>query len=170
MHVLFTKLSDLRHRVEVIRADGSREKAELATRSFLVHDLVHYVVEAISGMKSGFFGTLAAGAPLRQLNDENATWDPDSQIGLAESVVGPMQDVVRGRTDANGLIFGLDGMFSATGKQRPQWVTLAFVAQVQAEYDRLWDVWKATPFQGQLLLVWPNIKLGPKVPDRRSPQ
>ena len=163
MHVLFTKLSDLRHRVEVVRADGTREKAELETRSFLVHDFVHYAVEAISGMTSGFFGTLAAGAPLRQLNDENATWDPDSQIGLAESIVGPMQSVMKGRTDAKELIAGLDGMFSAIGKQRPQWVTAAFVAQVQTEYDRLWGAWKATPFQGQLVLVWPNVKLGPRV-------
>ena len=61
MHVLLTKLSDLKHRVEVIRNDGTRDKAELETRSFLVHDLVHYAVEAIAGMTWGFFGTLAAG-------------------------------------------------------------------------------------------------------------
>ncbi|MBS1154070.1 MAG: hypothetical protein H6Q89_5768 [Myxococcaceae bacterium] len=125
MHVLFTKLSDLRHRVEVVRADGTREKAELDTRSFLTHDFIHYAVEAISGMTWGFFGTLAAGAPLRQLNDReaNATWDPDSQIGLAESIAGPMLSVMKGHSDAEALLTGLDGMFSATGKLRPAWVT-----------------------------------------------
>lgn len=158
MHVLFTKLSDLRHRVEVIRADGTREKADLETKTFLVHDFVHYAVESLSGMTSGFFGTLAAGAPLRLLNDANATWDPDSQIGLAESVAGPMQSVVKGRLDAKGLLSGLDDMFTATNKQRPNWVNAAFVAQVQAEYDRLWATWRATPFQGQLTLVWPKKK------------
>jgi len=169
MHVLFTKLSDLRHRVEVVRADGTREKAELDTRSFLTHDFIHYAVEAISGMTWGFFGTLAAGAPLRQLNDReaNATWDPDSQIGLAESIAGPMLSVMKGHSDAEALLTGLDGMFSATGKLRPAWVTRAFVDQVHAEYDRLWATWRATPFQGQLVLVWPNPKLSGKAADRK---
>ena len=156
MHLLFTKLSDLRHRVEVIRADGTREKAELDTRSFLVHDFVHYAVESIAGMTSGFFGTLAAGAPLRQLNDANATWDPDSQVGLAESIVGPMQGVMKGRSDAASLLAGLNEMFTATGKQLPPWVNVVFVNQVHAEFDRLWGAWKATPFQGQMVLVWPR--------------
>ena len=162
MHVLLTKLSDLRHRVEVIRADGTREKAELETRSFLVHDFVHYAVEGISGMTSGFFGMLASGAPLRQLNDADATWDPDSQIGLAESVCGPMQGVMKGRSTAASLLAGLEEMFTATGKQPPAWVTLKFIDQVHAEYARLSGAWKATPFQGQMVLVWPNVKLSPK--------
>ena len=119
MHVLLTKVSDQRHRVEVIRADGTREKLELETRSFLVHDFVHYAVESLAGMTTGFFGMLAAGAPLQQLNDRSATWDPDSQIGLAESIVGPMQDVIKGLADAKSLISGLDELFSATGMHRP---------------------------------------------------
>jgi hypothetical protein len=169
MHVMLTKLSDLRHRMEVVRADGTREKAELETRSFLVHDLIHYAVESIAGMTWGFFGTLAAGAPLKQLNDREATWDPDSQVGLAESIAGPMQSVMKGRTEPAQMLAGLDEMFSASGKLRPAWVTLAFVDQVRAEYDRLWGAWKATPFQGQLVLVWPNPKLGPKVISKPAP-
>lgn len=161
MHVLLTKVSDLRHRIEVIRNDGSREKAEVETRSLLVHDFVHYAVESIAGMTSGFFGMLAAGAPLGQLNDAQATWDPDSQIGLAESIVGPMQSVMKGRADAAELLAGLDSMFIATGKKLPAWVTPDFIAQVEAEYRRLWGAWKATPYSGQLVLVWP--KLGAKV-------
>lgn len=167
MHVLLTKLSDLRHRVEVVRADGTRDKAELDSRSFLAHDLVHYSVEAIAGMTWGFFGTLAAGAPLRQLNDRDATWDPDSQIGLAESIVGPMQSVMKGRTDAASLLAGLEEMFSATGKLRPAWITPQFVDLVHAEYDRLWGAWKAVPYQGQLVLVWPNPRLAPKPLERK---
>lgn len=161
MHVLLTKISDTRHRIEVVRNDGSREKAELETRSFLVHDFVHYAVETTAGMTSGFFGMLAAGAPLGQINDANATWDPDSQIGLAESIVGPMQTVMRGRADAADLIAGLDGMFTATGKKLPEWVTADFIAKVEEEYRRLWGAWKATPYSGQLVLVWP--KPNPKV-------
>lgn len=161
MHVLLTKISDSRHRVEVIRNDGSREKVELETRSFLVHDFVHYAVEATAGMTSGFFGMLAAGAPLSQVNDANATWDPDSQIGLAESIVGPMQTLMKGRSDADELIAGLEGMFVATGKKVPAWMTHDFIARVEEEYRRLWGAWKATPYSGQLVLVWP--KPTPKV-------
>ena len=161
MHVLFTKLSDLRHRVEVIRADGTREKVELDTPTCLAHDFIHYAIESRSGMTSAFYGTLAAGAPLQQLNDRDATWDPDSQIGLAESIFGPIQSLLAGDKDVAAVIAELDGMFSATRKRRPQWITAGFVNQVEAECRRLATVWSATPYSGQLVLVWPAPKQKP---------
>lgn len=158
MHFLLTRLTDERHRVEVIRADGTREKLELETRGVLLHDFVHYAIESIAGMTSGYFGTLAAGAALQQVNDRGATWDPDSQVGLAESIAGPMQDLVRGLSDSRAVLATLDRMFSATRKQRPEWISSIFIGQVEREYRRLDAAWKTTPAGGQLLLVWPPPK------------
>lgn len=45
MRISLTKLSDARHRFSYLRADGSGETLELETRSFLIHDLVHFALE-----------------------------------------------------------------------------------------------------------------------------
>ena len=64
-----------------------------------------------------------------------------------------MQDVVKGISDAASLLTGLDGMFSATRKKRPEWVSLAFVSQVETEYRRLAAVWQATPWYSRTVLA-----------------
>lgn len=56
MRIAFTKLTQDRHRLEIRREDGSTESVELETRSYLLHDLGHYAVEAEAG------STTASGA------------------------------------------------------------------------------------------------------------
>ena len=61
MKILLTKLTDDRHQLAIERDDGSTESVELETRSFLLHDLVHYAVEAEAKIDDGFWGLLARG-------------------------------------------------------------------------------------------------------------
>ena len=68
------------HRLEVFRDDGSCECVELETRSLLLHDLVHYAIEAQAEIRTGFYGLLASGTTLAALGDrDNPLPTPDSQ-------------------------------------------------------------------------------------------
>jgi hypothetical protein len=69
MRIVLTKTSDRRHGLELVRSDGSRESVELVTREALFHDLLHYVVESSLRMQGGFWGTLASGKTMADLND-----------------------------------------------------------------------------------------------------
>lgn len=73
MLVQWTKLSDERHRFTVLREDGSRESLELDSRSFLIHDFMHFAMET-------------------------ECHEPPATIGLmtVEKLVGPMQSLYRG--------------------------------------------------------------------------
>jgi hypothetical protein len=82
MEVRLTKLSDHRHAVAVVRDDGSGERAEVDSRSFLRHDLAHFAVESELGLTGGYWGSVAAGAPL-----DGFGLDGD-QIDLAEAPAG----------------------------------------------------------------------------------
>ncbi|RYD92308.1 MAG: hypothetical protein EOP61_25810, partial [Sphingomonadales bacterium] len=57
----FTRLNEARHRFEAVRPDGVSEALEFETRSYLLHDFVHFAVEMEAGLQSGFYGQLARG-------------------------------------------------------------------------------------------------------------
>ena len=58
MRILFHKLSDDRHRLAIERTPGAREEVECETRSYLVHDLLHYAVESEAGCGATFRVTI----------------------------------------------------------------------------------------------------------------
>jgi hypothetical protein len=155
MRIVFVKLADDEHRLEIHRADGSTESAELETRSFLVHDLVHYAVEAEAGIADGFWGLLARGITLADLSDRGAP-APDGGmagrfgpgIALAERLVGPMQSVFHGRLDAALYV---ENARSAA----PETVDAAFVERVEKRMRALWGHWRATRFRSSMELRWP---------------
>jgi hypothetical protein len=88
MEVRFTKLSDARYAVAVLRDDGSTEQAELDSRSFLNHDFAHLAVEAELELEHGFWGLVAAGAALAGIGLEG------DGISLAERLAGPVQSLL----------------------------------------------------------------------------
>ena len=89
MQISFLKVSDDRHVVSVVRDDGSSDRVELETRSFLRHDLAHYAVEVELGLEHGVWGSVAAGGSLSGEGLDGA------DMGLAESLAGPMQTMMR---------------------------------------------------------------------------
>ena len=57
MLIRLTRLTNDRHRFEILRNDGTHESHELETRSTLLHDLAHYAVEteAVVALLQGTF-------------------------------------------------------------------------------------------------------------------
>lgn len=159
MRIIFTKLTDERHRLAIERDDGSREEAELETRSFLLHDLVHHAVESVAGIEDGFWGLLARGTTLDALADRTME-NPISKgfsaqaesaqgarqgIALAERLVGPMQSVWNGRLDRARYIEVANLDF----------VDDAFVDRVHERLRALVGHWRATKVRESMIIHWP---------------
>ena len=150
---MFIKRSDARHRLSVVRGCARGVEAgdtlELETRSLLLHDFVHYAVEAEGPIALGFWGTLASGVRLSALVDCDARPALVGDLQRAESLVGPMQGVVQGRLSVERyleLAAGVSADFSIDG---------AWVERVRERTRRLVGAWRGTPYAGALVLVWP---------------
>jgi hypothetical protein len=156
VRIAFHKISDERHALEVEHDGGARERVECETRSYLMHDLLHYAVEAEAGLSGGFWGSLAAGRTLAQLNDRGgppmAAGGPE--LEAIEQLVGALTGATKGRSAAE-MVAGMRRFAESLGGSLPAWLTETFVEAVQERMRRLVGHWKATPFRGTMELPWP---------------
>lgn len=155
----FTKLSDQRHSLAYVRSDGTGETSELETRSFLVHDFVHYAVETEAGLKHSFYGLLDAGHNYSELNAKDeaqgATVIRD-EVGMTEGVVGPLQTLLTKGADPETFLELFAMNLEAQGQSLPPYLDTAFVARVAERFRRLQGAWKATRYGGTLELRFPE--------------
>ena len=128
MRILFKKLSDERHELSISRDLASWETVECETRSYLTHDLLHYAVEAKAGVQSGFWGRIAAGATLAEMNDR--TRSMGDEMAAIEQVVGALTVSVKGRSAA-AVVAGVNRFGASLGATLPSWLTEAFVLAVR---------------------------------------
>lgn len=141
--VTFTKLSDRRHSVRVVRADGTSESVELDSRSFLRHDLAHFAVEVELGLAAGVWGSVASGGSL-----SGQRLDGDD-VALAETISGPMQTMMR--TSA-----GPDQICDVLGRVAPAVASTDLAVRLHTRMRSLWGRWAATPYGGEMELAWPR--------------
>jgi hypothetical protein len=157
MRIVFRKLSDERHVLEIEHADGRRESAECETRSFLNHDLLHYAAESEAKIDFGFWGRLAAGTTLAELNDkehQGPLYDRPDML-VVEQVVGALTGAIRGRSP-DDVVAGLHQLAEAQSIPMPAWLTPAFVEAVQRRMRALLGQWQATRFGAAMELRWPD--------------
>jgi hypothetical protein len=159
MQIRLRKISDLRHRLEIIRNDGSRDAVELTSRSFLIHDFLHYAVETRTGLEASFWGMLASGRSFKDVHESFAMVRPtdraallQSEAAVTEAVVGALTAVVQERADAKAAIAGLTRLFEAQERAMPTWLTVAFVDGVREHMRRLRGQWRAVPFGGEMAI------------------
>jgi hypothetical protein len=163
MQIRLRKISDLRHRLEIVRNDGSREAVELTSRSFLIHDFLHYAVETRAGLEASFWGMLASGKSFKDVHESFAMVRPADRAALlqgeaavTEAVVGALTGVVQQRdqegADAEAAIGGLTRLFEAQERALPAWLTVAFVDGVREHMRRLRGEWRAVPFGGEMVI------------------
>lgn len=132
----------------MLELDGARSQTELPSRSFLVHDLVHWCVEAEARAERGFWGLLAQGVPLASLADRDAPPPGLAELAVIEAVVGPLQTHLNGRA-------GPDFADEFERRGLAPWATAGFVHAVERRFCEVHGAWKATPFRGSLHLTWP---------------
>jgi hypothetical protein len=159
MQIALRKISDLRHRLEIIRDDGSRDAVELASRSFLIHDFLHYAVETRAGLTPSFWGMLASGRSFKDVHESFAMVRPAERLDLlqgeaatTEAIVGALTSVAHERADAEVAIAGLARLFEAQERALPYWLTIEFVDGVREHMRRLRGEWRAVPFGGEMVI------------------
>ena len=154
MLIRFTRLSNDRHRFEIVRDDGTRESHELETRSTLLHDLAHYAVETEAGLKESFFGRLAQGVTYSELTTMQPT---TAEAMQTEIVVVRVQNTYRRGDETPGTTPGeetqrLAAGFRSTESEPPAWLTEDFVARVRDRLRQVQGQWRATSFHQTLEL------------------
>ena len=156
MRIVIRKNSSERHVLEVVRANGLREQVECETRSYLTHDFLHYAVESEARVQSGFWGNLASGRTLADMNDRTgksmAAAAPDLMV--IEQIVGALSSVVKGSPAAR-VVDGLRDYARAQGTTMPAWLTEEFVVAVNERMRQLMGRWKATRYGDAMELEWP---------------
>lgn len=156
MKIVLHKRSDAQHALEIVRESGAREIVECETRSYLMHDLLHYAVEAEAELAHGFWGNLARGKTLAQMNDRTgrslAAELPE--LMAIERLVGALSGVTKGRSAAQ-LVEGLRNYELATGTSPPAWLNEALILAVQERMRRLVGHWNATAYGAAMELNWP---------------
>jgi len=154
VRVSFVKLTDERHALEIVRDGGLRECVECETRSYLMHDLLHFAVESEGKLGGGFWGRLAAGTTLAEMNDREKPMGVESgELAAIEQLVGALHGATKGRSAAE-LVAGMRRFAEALGSPLPDWLTEEFVTRVKERLRHLVGHWKATPYGGSMDLEW----------------
>jgi hypothetical protein len=143
LHIRLTRLSNTRHRFEAVRPDGGVEMRELETRSFLLHDLVHFAVESEARLKNSFYGQLGRGVAY----DDMAAVGPETPEGAkTEMVVGALQGAIKAPVDPESFVHQLHATLVNIGREPPDWLTPDVIAGVLRRLRVLQGLWRATPF------------------------
>jgi hypothetical protein len=142
--------------LEVTRADGPTESVECESRSYLLHDFLHFAVESEARLGGGFWGNLAAGKTLAQMNDRSGAGMADSagEMGAIERIVGALHQTTKGRSSSD-IVASVRGFYESIGEQAPAWLTEALLDGVHERMRRLQGAWRATPRGGRLELSFP---------------
>lgn len=144
MQIAFIKISDERHAVEVTRDDGSRDRVELDSRSFLRHDLAHYAVEVELELEGGVWGSVASGASLAGDGLDGDDMD------RAESLAGPMQTMMRVAAGVDEIRDVLDRVAPTMPARQHD-----LAERLHDRIRRLNGHWAATPYGGSMVLELP---------------
>lgn len=156
MKIRFHKQSDERHELEIVRRGLPSERVSCETRSYLVHDLLHFATESEARLESGFYGRLAAGVTLAALNDRaNSMGSPE--LAQIEQVVGMLSGSVKGLTTSE-MMGAFERYEAAMDRPLPAWVTADLVRGVEARMRHLLGHYRATPYGSFMELEWPEAK------------
>ena len=148
----FTRLADDLHRFEYIRADGTGEALELETRSFLIHDLLHYAVESEAALRGSFYGLLDRIGGYAELSVNAGGLGGEAQ--LTEMIVGHLTQPVTFGETGDVFVERVRGYFDDMDLIPPRWFTSLFVEAVRERMRLLQDQWKTTPFGETMTLTF----------------
>lgn len=155
MKISLRKLTNSTHELTVTRDDGSIDSVVCETRSSLVHDFTHLAVESEAGLKTGFWGLLAAGKTFEDLNDRTgeSIADMSDDILVIEAVVGCVQGIRKGLS-GDVILANLRMQGQGLGWTIPPWLTEDMLQGVQERLRRLVGHWKATRFGESMEVEW----------------
>jgi hypothetical protein len=94
MKIEIKKATPYQSEYTITRDDKSVEVISLETKTYLVHDICHYVVEKNLQYSKGFWGMLSKGYALNELFGKD---NPQTtELRFIEKIVGPVQSTYLG--------------------------------------------------------------------------
>lgn len=142
----------------MVRDDGTSESAELETKSLLVHDFIHYAIEAEAGLVTSFWGLVNDGHSFLALAGKDAmagTAVPRDEIGMTEMLVGASTRFMQGTSSSADVIAGLTNAVHAMDITLPPYVNEAMLSRAVERFRRVMGLWRSTPFGETMELIWP---------------
>ena len=156
MRIVFRKISTERHELTIVRPDGRPESLVCETRSVLMHDFIHYAVESAARIESGFWGLLAHGRMLAEMNDRAGlpSAEEAAEMATVERFVGALSGAAK-ELPAAELVAGIRRYAGAMDTEVPPWLTEAVVVDAQERLRHIVGAWRATLAGAALELDWP---------------
>lgn len=152
--ISITRISPTHHRFSYVRDDGTGESADLETKSFLMHDFIHFCVEDEGKLSDGFYGLLESGRTYTSLTPEAGANVTSSIAMEIEQIVGVMTGVVKGVATPEDAYAGVQNLFDAYGKPIPDWFTLDLIARAKARYQKVTGEFNSLKFGETLTLIF----------------
>jgi hypothetical protein len=141
LRIRLTRLTEARHRFEAIRPDGGVEMRELETRSFLLHDLIHYAVESEAKLRDSFYGPVGRGG------DYDRTGAPMAGEAMqTERVVAALQGAIKGEVEPQAFVARFREVSDQIGSRTPDWLTPDLITRALERLRQVQGRWRATPF------------------------
>ena len=141
MEIRFRKVSDQAHEVSVLRADGTSERKTLSSRSFLFHDLAHFVLESQVPIRNGFWGAIAGGCSIFAADLESPA------LMQAERMAGPLQILIRDNACRERYAELMSRYLNEDVADRAADQIYDLVREIRGR-------WMATPRGGDMCLLW----------------
>jgi hypothetical protein len=111
-------------------------------------------VESEAKTQAGFWGSLARGRTLAELNDRTRPFDDSAELAAIEQVVGALHGTTKGVAPVE-LVAGIRRFATSVDATLPDWLTVELVARVEERMRRLRGHWNATSFGERMELDWP---------------
>jgi hypothetical protein len=146
--IQITKRSDGGGVLRCVRADGSMTWQKQEGRHaafFALHDLTHFAVESVLGLKRGFFGLVAAGWDIDETTGKEARGAIPDQAKEVEYMVGALDS-----ERAGGVIWSAEDFnrqaaihAAASGLPEPMPLTDEELMRIRARRAELFSEWRA---------------------------
>ena len=157
MQVRFQKLSNDRHRLTVIRRNGTVEMADLETKSLLKHDFLHLALESEAGLQHSFWGLVASGKSFLELSGKmegGMISAANSEIATTEMLVGALTGAEKEQNSSSEFVERFSAWCREVGMECPTWLTAELIGRVRERLRHIQGKWNATPFGETMEVTW----------------
>jgi hypothetical protein len=128
----------------ITRNDNSTEQIILETKTYLVHDICHYVVEKNLNYSKGFWGMLSLGYSFNALFGKNNA--QTAELRFIEQIVGPVQSVHWGHITKQGFAAHISHVDFTMSEN--------FLTSCLTEIDSIIENWSQLTTGQQMTLIW----------------
>jgi hypothetical protein len=140
MRVCFIKTSHKEYTLECVRDNGSVARGTLEAKSYLKHDVVHFVYEREAKLRDSFYGMVNAGQELASLTPQAmkvASINPSEEALTTEIIVGALQGALTKETLLPHMDTELAEYITLQGRNTPPHLTMDVLKRVFTETKQL---------------------------------